>query len=152
MKFNNKIIFFIIIASEIFFYCPDLLFSASLEDEIVVVVNLNNPVNSLTPKEVSDLFLSRRRTFPSGEAVILIEQERNSFLREKFFYLINKMTVRRVNAYWARLQFSGEVQPPEYLPNSQAVLEVIRKNTNAIGYVDFANVDDSVRVVLHLKD
>lgn len=120
--------------------------------EVAVVVNRENPVQSLTPRQVSDMFLGRRRTFPSGGSVLILEQDRDCSLREDFFRLLNGMTLKRLNAYWARLQFSGEVQPPPVLPDTMAVLEAVRNNPTAIGYMDSASVDLSVRVILRLKE
>lgn len=129
------------------------MFPASLAaSEIAVVVNTENPVDSLTTKEVSDFFLSRRRVFPSGDAVLVIEQQRDSKLRDIFFRLLNGMTIKQLNAYWARLQFSGEIQPPESLPDNKAVLEAVQKNRNAIGYVDATSLDNSVKIILRLKE
>lgn len=129
------------------------MFPASLAaSEIAVVVNKENPVDSLTTKEVSDFFLSRRRVFPSGDAVLVIEQQRDSKLRDIFFRLLNGMTIKQLNAYWARLQFSGEIQPPESLPDNKAVLEAVQKNRNAIGYVDATSLDNSVKIILRLKE
>ncbi|MBF0469627.1 MAG: phosphate ABC transporter substrate-binding protein [Desulfamplus sp.] len=119
--------------------------------EVVVVVNHKNPVQSLSKREVSDMFLARRRTFPSGQAVLVLEHEKNSRVRENFFSLLNQMTLKQVNAYWARLQFSGEVQPPQSLSDSRSVLEMVKRNSNAIGYMESTSVDESVRIVLHLK-
>lgn len=130
-----------------------LMFPASLmASEIAVVVNKENPVESLTAKEVSDFFLSRRRAFPSGDAVLVFEQQRDSSLRESFFRMLNGMTIKQLNAYWARLQFSGEIQPPESLSGNIDVLESVKKNRNAIGYVDAASLDNSVKIILRLKE
>ncbi|MBF0412573.1 MAG: hypothetical protein HQK70_07675 [Desulfamplus sp.] len=120
--------------------------------EIAVVVNPENPVKNLTSKEISDMFLSRRRTFPSGDPVMVLEQDRDSSLREKFFRLLNGMTLKRVNTYWVRLQFSGEVQPPPVMSNNIAMIDAVRNNRHAIGYVPSEYVDESVHVILILKD
>lgn len=120
--------------------------------EIVVVVNLGNPVQSLTSKQISDFFLGRRRNFPSGDAVIVFEQERGSKVREDFFRRLNGMTIKQLNAYWARLQFSGEIQPPESFSDTRDLLEAIKENRNAIGYAEAEQVDNSVKVILRLKE
>jgi ABC-type phosphate transport system substrate-binding protein len=62
------------------------------------------------------------------------------------------MSLKRLNAYWARLQFSGAVQPPPEISDSQSVRDLVRHNKNAIGYIEASQVDDSVRVILLLKD
>lgn len=138
----------------IFFYAVVLGFSATAtpaSSDIAVVVNIENSVQELTPKQISDIFLGRRRTFPSGDPVLVLERERNSPLRKNFFQSLNGMTLKRLNAYWARLQFSGEVQPPPVLPDNESLLQTIRDNPDAIGYVDATYVDDSVKIVLYLR-
>lgn len=131
---------------------PNLIYA----DEIAVVLNSSNPVTKLTQREISDIFLARRKVFPlSGAAPFVLEQPRNSLLRKNFFRLLNGMEIRQVNSYWARLQFSGEVQPPKVLPNSQAVIEFVRNNPDAIGYVEAASIDGvegKVRAIFYLKD
>lgn len=119
--------------------------------EIAVVVNRENSVQNLTCREVSDIYLGRCRTFPSGDFALVLEHQRYRKLRKNFYRLLNGMSLSRLNAYWARLQFSGEVQPPPALPNSTSVIEAVRDNPDAIGYVDAQSVDDSVQVVLYLK-
>ncbi|MES2126606.1 MAG: hypothetical protein V4463_04985 [Pseudomonadota bacterium] len=120
--------------------------------DIVVITNLDNPVQALTARQVSDLFLGRTRTFPGGAGTLILEQPRQAHTREEFFRRLNGMNLKQLNAYWARLQFSGEVQPPAQLEDNAAVLAGVRKNTAAIGYVDSSAVDTSVRVVLRLKE
>lgn len=148
MRLNNRLIQFFIWGLLI------IIISAIsvTAEEVTVIVNLNNPVNKLSSREISDIFLARRRVFPSGDAVTVLEHVRNSPLRESFFHLLNRMTLKQVNAYWARLQFSGEVQPPESLPDSASIIDVVRKNPAAIGYVDAMSVDKSVKIVLQLKE
>ena len=120
--------------------------------DVVVIVNRDNQVSAMTAVEVANFYLGRTRVFkPEGNALIL-EQPRDCTLREEFFRRLNGMPIKQLNAYWARLEFSGEVQPPRALDDSRAVLDAVRKNRNAIGYIDAALVDSSVRVVLTLKD
>ncbi|MBF0112626.1 MAG: phosphate ABC transporter substrate-binding protein [Desulfamplus sp.] len=133
---------------------PSLIFASSTGKikEIAVVVNPANPVTELTTKEVSDIYLSRRRTFPSGQPVLVLEQDWSGELRDNFYKRLNGMTIKRINAYWVRLKFSGEIQPPPVLPSSVAVRDTVKNNPNSIGYIEADVVDDSVRVVLILKE
>lgn len=153
MKISITLIFY-------FLYILFLLISPNLSiaqddeqiREIAVVVNAANKVEHLTSKQISEIFLSRRRTFPSGEPVVVLEHDWNSSLREKFFRLLNGMTLKRLNAYWVRLQFSGEVQPPPIMPDNIAMRNAVSQNRNAIGYMPSEYVDQSVHVVLILKE
>lgn len=120
--------------------------------DVVVIANRDNPVRTLSPAQVSDLYLGRLRQLPDGEPVIVLEYRHDSSLRERFFRLLNGMSLNQLNAYWARLHFSGQVLPPPTLADSREVLTAVRSKRSAIGYLDAAEVDDTVRVVLRLKE
>ncbi|CAG0993013.1 hypothetical protein RHDC4_02628 [Rhodocyclaceae bacterium] len=134
-----------------------LAWSLAARAEVCIIVNPENPVHAMTPREVSDLYLGRTRSFDPGEGrpswpASIYDQVDGSPLRETFFRALNGMDIRRLNAYWARLRFSGEVLPPKALPDGKAVLDAVRRDRNGIGYVHSSEIDDSVRIVLRLKE
>ena len=123
--------------------------------EIAVIVHPNNPVVAMSAREVSDLYLGRSRSFSVNDQKLpaaVYEQPQDSTLRESFFRALNGMGLKQLNAYWARLRFSGEVLPPMILADSRTVLDAVSRNRGGIGYVDAALADASVKVVLRLKD
>lgn len=124
---------------------------AALAD-IVVVVHPESPLRQLAPQEVSDLYLGRVRSPQSSERLLILDLPRDSELRSRFFHQLNGMSLRSVNAYWARLQFSGDGQPPIPLPDSQAIVNIVRHNRLAIGYVEAPAVTGDVRPLLTLKE
>lgn len=129
-----------------------LLFPWCVFADVVVIVNAANPVRSMTSEEVAALYLARSRAFPSGEFALAFDQPRNSALRQRFFKLVANMATSQVNSYWSRLMFSGQEIPPPPLPNEQAVLDIVRRNPSAIGYVSTLPKDSALRVVLQLKE
>ena len=120
--------------------------------DLVVIVNASNPVRQLSTQQVSDLYLGRARTFPGGEYALVFDLPRDDVLRQKFFFGLTGMSPQQVNAYWSRLMFSGQVLPPQILPSDRAVLDIVRRNPGAIGYVRADGLDSSVRIVLTVKD
>lgn len=129
-----------------------LALAVPAQADILVIANRDNPGANPGTREVSDLYLGRSRTLSSGEAVQLLEYRHDHELRTRFYRQLNGMSLPQLNAYWARLQFSGEVLPPPSLPDGQAVLRAVRNNRQALGYIDSTDLDDSVRVVLRLKE
>lgn len=129
-----------------------LLFAQPAMADVVVIVNAANPVRSMSPEEVSALYLARSRTFPSGEFALVFDQPRDSALRKQFFKLVANMEIGRVNTYWSRLMFSGQEMPPQVLPGEHAVLDIVRRNPGAIGYVSAPPREHGLRVVLQLKE
>lgn len=60
------------------------------------------------------------------------------------------MDIARINSYWARLHFTGQVQPPRAVEDDGAVVQRLRADPSAIGYLTREPQDGAVRVVLRL--
>lgn len=121
-------------------------------NELVVIAHPDSPLRVVTADQISDLYLGRTRSLAPSVVVEAIDQARDSEERKRFYQRINGMPIRQVNAYWARLQFSGAIQPPLHVGNSEAVVQAVRQNPNAVGYVDSRQLTGNVRVLLRLKD
>jgi hypothetical protein len=119
--------------------------------DIFVIVNAANPVTALTQKEVLDIYMGRRRAFPSGEYVLPFDQSRNGAARERFYQMLTGMSLSQVNGYWSRLIFTGQMLPPQPLADDATVLDVVRRNPDAIGYVERPPRDAAVTIILVLK-
>jgi len=119
--------------------------------ELVVVVNPASGVERLSRAEVVNLFLGRTRRLPSGLMALPVDQPEASAERADFYRTLVGKDLADINAYWARLLFSGQASPPRQTERSEEVLELVRLNKGAVGYVDAAKVDRRVRVVLEVR-
>lgn len=129
-----------------------LIGSAKAGADVVVVVNAANPIRTMAAADIAALYLGRTRVFPGGEFALVFDQQRDSPVRERFFRQVAGMSLGQVNTYWSRLMFSGQETPPVAMPNEQAVIDVVRRNPGAIGYLSLPPRDPALRVVLHIKD
>lgn len=121
--------------------------------DIAVIVHADNPVQSLTVRQTAELYLGRVRTFDTGQYAVVVDQGRDDPLRGRFFKDVSGMSIGQVTAYWSRLQFTGQVQPPRSVDGDAAVLDFVRRNPAAIGYVSStALVDPKVKTVLVLHE
>ena len=118
--------------------------------EPVVIVNLQSGVERLTRDDVTNLYLGRQKRLPSGIVALPEEQAEPASVRARFYQLLVKKDLPDINAYWARLFFSGQAQPPRQVNSAQEVLELVAGNKGAIGVLDGTLVDRRVRVVLDL--
>jgi ABC-type phosphate transport system substrate-binding protein len=125
-----------------------LLLASPVRADVAVIAHPGNPAGTLSPKDVQDIFLGRKRTFADGRYAEPVDQ---SALRAEFYQTLTERPIEQINAYWARILFTGQAMPPPQLPDDAAVLETVRGNGNAIGYIDPAHVDPTVRVLLLLK-
>jgi len=115
--------------------------------DIVVVANKENQIEMLTKKQIIDIYMGRKSTFPNGEVVLPIDQATDSTTRKLFYQNLVDKTVSEINAYWARLLFSGRATPPRVVENGSSVINIIKKNKSVIGYILLEDLTDDVRVL-----
>ncbi|TAL08754.1 MAG: phosphate ABC transporter substrate-binding protein [Porticoccaceae bacterium] len=114
---------------------------------VVVVVGAKSAVISLDKAQVSDIFLGKVATFPSGAQAVPVDQAEGSGQREEFHAKVTGKNGAQLSAYWSKLVFSGKASPPKEVPGEADVKVLVTANPNLIGYIDSAAVDASVRVV-----
>lgn len=124
------------------------VFTADTHAEIVVIGNLKNDLKSLNSIQVESIFMGRKRPLPNGRVAQPIDQ---SGLRPEFYEKLTARPIEQINAYWAILTFTGKASPPMLSPDDNAVLEMVNKYRDAIGYINSKNVNNSVRVLLRLN-
>jgi ABC-type phosphate transport system substrate-binding protein len=112
-----------------------------------VVVNPANPVTALKESDVSRLFLKKTVTWPTGAPVAAVDQERTSEVRRAFSLEIHSKDPDAIVSYWQTLVFSGRDTPPAIKTSDQSVLEFVRANPGAIGYVSPGADLSGVKVV-----
>ena len=118
--------------------------------QMVVIISSKNPISRLEAGQVSQIFLGQAKTFFTGAMAVPLDQAEGSALRKEFYEKLTGKNPAQLKAYWSKLTFSGNGQPPEALPNSAAVVKQVAENPKFIGYVDKGAVDASVKVVLTL--
>ncbi len=132
-----------IIATVLMLLCP-----AITRADIVVVVNPENPLNSMTREDVADLFLGRYSAFPTGKLAIPVDQPMDSKIRTVFYNDVMGKTVAQANAHWAKLIFSGRATPPRVAPDATTISRMIAENKNVIAYLDKSRITPEMKVVL----
>jgi ABC-type phosphate transport system substrate-binding protein len=125
--------------------------TAHAHADVYVIVNKSNPIHSLTPKEAINIFMGRTHAFANGDYVLAFDLPRSSDQRDEFYQALTGMTAAQVNTYWARLVFTGQSLQPRALESEAAMIDVVKRNQGAIGYVSQEPIDKDVQVVLTLK-
>lgn len=120
---------------------------AAAAGEPVVIVHPQSGVEKLSRDEVINIFMGRQKRLPSGIVALPVEQAQPAKIRARFYQRLVNKDLAEINAYWARLFFSGQAQPPRQADSGEEILELVALNKGAIGVVDGALVDRRVRVV-----
>jgi len=116
------------------------VFSSQLHAEIIVIGNLENNIPTMTKKKVQEFFMGRTRFFSNGVRAVPIDA---SDLRKGFYQKLTHRPIEQINAYWARLTFSGHSTPPSKMPDQQAVIIAVKKGKGAISYINRDKMNES---------
>jgi ABC-type phosphate transport system substrate-binding protein len=115
--------------------------------DVVVVVSAKSPVMALSKNQLIDIFLGKVSRYPDGTEAMPLDQAEGSGARDEFYARAADKSAAQIKAYWSKIIFTGRGQPPPTVSNSLEVRKRIRENPAAIGYIDRALVDDTVRVL-----
>jgi len=129
-----------------------VLFAPLAKADFYIIVHASNPQRTMTQREVVDLFMGRSRAFVGGEFAIAFDLPRESPSRAAFYKALTGMSAAQVTSYWSRLMFSGQSMPPQPLPDEATMVEIVKRNPNAIGWVTREPADKQVRTVLVVKE
>lgn len=129
-----------------------LLCQVANSNEMVVVVNQNNPTSALSKTQVIDLYMGKYVAFPDGTKAVPVDLDDNSTTQAIFYETLVGMPLARVNAYWSRVKFSGRARPPMKIHSEQATINFVLENENAIAYVYESSVTDGLKVVYRFNE
>ncbi len=132
-------------------FLAGLLVSFQVVAGVVVIVNPGANITEITPKQAKSLFLGKAKKLPDGEKAKVVDQSKSSASREVFLKKVLKKSEKKLKAYWSKQVFSGKASPPKQLDDDAAVKSYVSSTAGAIGYIDSASLDDSVKPVLTIE-
>ena len=113
--------------------------------ETVVIVSAKNPATRMFAEQASQFFLGKSNMFTP------VDQAEGSAIRNEFYQKIADKDAAQVKAIWSKLVFTGKATPPKEYKTNADVRKAVADDPKAIGYIDKAAVDDSVKVILTLQ-
>jgi hypothetical protein len=115
---------------------------ASARAELVVIVNPKSPAASMTAEEVANVYLGKNPSFAP------VDLPESAPARADFYKKVAGKDSAQVKALWARLVFTGKMQPPKEVASASDALKYVAGNDKAIAYVEKSALDSSVKAVL----
>jgi ABC-type phosphate transport system substrate-binding protein len=100
-----------------------------------LVVHVSNPISRLTRDQVSKIFLRKVTLWDNRQPVLPVDQTADSPVRLTFTKQIHQRTIASIQTWWQQQTFAGIAVAPPERASDLAVLEYIRKYSNAIGYI-----------------
>ncbi len=127
-----------------------LIWAGSVQaEEIVVIVNANNPVEKLTMAEIKKYYENVLLKWPHGTKVTLYDLRVKDDIRKKFSQIVLGKDPRRVAMDWANKRITNTAKnPPRTLTSGILVQDKVSKEKAAMGYLLKSMVSNSnVKIV-----
>lgn len=105
------------------------------ENGWIVLVSGQTGVENLTQKQVMSLFLGRSRYLPDGDRVTALDHPIESETRASFYRALTGKNISDIDAYWARLKYSGRASPPLPVQTSEEIIEILSQESGVIAYL-----------------
>lgn len=112
------------------------------------VVNAALPDDEIVDRaDLRAVFTLRKRQWRSGSAIKVYVLPDQHPVHERFVKEDLHLFPYQLRQLWNRLVFSGTGVAPQELEDEAMVLEQVRNNPNAIGYVDIEVLPEGVKAV-----
>ncbi len=118
--------------------------------DVAVVANKGIGVDSITAKEAKKVWLGKSKSL-AGTGVKLADLLPGNASRDHFYSTVVKKSEKKLKAYWAKIVFAGKGTPPKAFASDAEVISWVASTPGAVGYVDSAAADDSVKVLMISK-
>ena len=116
----------------------------SFAAEIVVIVSPKNPATRMFSEQAGQFFLGKSTLFTPVEHT-------DGALRNEFYKKVLDKDATQVKAIWSKLVFTGKASAPKEYASSAEVKKAVAADPTAIGYIEKAQVDDTVKVILTVQ-
>ncbi len=123
-----------------------LSFQLTAYAEVVIISNKNFYADTLSKKEIKQIFLGKKKSFGIGKNIYLVlfneKQIHSEFLKK----MIGRSPDQFRN-YWRMMLFTGHGILPRRFKSVEKLIDHIASTEGAIGYVNAEAVTQNVKVI-----
>jgi ABC-type phosphate transport system substrate-binding protein len=119
---------------------------------LVVIANKSVRATRLSRDELRPIFQTKKDTWPDGSPARPFNLPEANTARRSFDAAVLGLDPDRVARYWIDRKIRGGERPPQTITSSALMLKVVSKTSGAVGYIDAADVDASVKVIARVVD
>jgi len=122
--------------------------SQGLADDVAVVVNKSNPVDSLTMVQLRKIVLGQELKWPDGKKIAVLMTTPGQPERDATLKIVCGMRETDFTLHFMHASFNGErADPPKAIGSGVQVRQSVAGTANAVGFVKASQLDDSVKVI-----
>lgn len=112
-----------------------------------VIVNEANATETISSNELSDIFLKKKKKWDDGTSIEPVDLSTRSEVREEFSQQIHGRGIGAIRNYWQQAAFSGQGTAPLERSSDAEVVEYVKANPGAVGYISDEADDSGLKVV-----
>jgi phosphate transport system substrate-binding protein len=125
-----------------------MLCGTAAAEDLAVVVNKSNPVDSLSSAQLKKIVLGQQASWSTGKKVSVVLRSPGQPDRESVLRNICGMSENDYNQFTMHADLNGEtLGEPKIQSSAAAVRQAVSANPGAIGFVRVSDVNDSVKAV-----
>ncbi len=128
-----------------------LSFASTVQAELVVIGHKSLDSSGMTKKNIIDIYMGRYSLLSENVKLIPLDQAENSKIKKSFYKKLVNRSLNEIEAYWARLIFSGRAKRPQSVDGDKQVIAKILKNPSMIGYIDSSRLSNDIKVLSYVE-
>lgn len=125
------------------------LASFSFAEEVVIIVNSKGPLVNMSHGEIKGIYLGEKR-FEAGVRIIPVELKDS---KDRFLTSFMNTTSKDYRILWTKKIFQDGIQPPASMTSAEEVVEIVRRESGAIGYINKKDLkdDSGIKIIKTIK-
>lgn len=112
-----------------------------------VIVNEANTTETISEKELSEIFLKTKTKWDDGSSIEPVDLNARSEVREAFSEQIHGRGVGAIRNHWQQAAFSGAGTAPLERSSDAEVIDFVKSNPGAVGYISTDTDASGVKVI-----
>jgi ABC-type phosphate transport system substrate-binding protein len=116
--------------------------------EIAIIVNKENAIEDISFRELAMILKMEKKFWDDGSQIYLVTRGSRSPEKEAVLKAVYKMDEQELKKFWLTKIYQGAVPSfPKVVTSNQSLKAFVRQVPNAVGYIDAAYADGSVKVL-----
>lgn len=103
--------------------------------EIVIIVNEQNPISELSDRQVENYFLKKVQQWPNGTPVRFFDQRDDRSEKKIFLNSVLKKSSREIELFWIGQKLYSGNSAPLQISSDAIMASMVARFPGAIGYV-----------------
>lgn len=126
-----------------------LLISFISFNALASVAVIINPANTseISQIDIQKIYMGKSKTFANGERAHMISLDPGNPLTTQFRAKVLNKTNSQYKSHWSKLVFTGKSKPAKEVATEAEIVNFVKSNISAIGFVNQANVPSDVKII-----